>query len=95
MAFHLSIALSSKQHMNRDVLRAEMVSQNLYMSGAFAEQKAVSAVFDASYYILDDQTVAQIILRDLIIILTKGFLCSENTSGGVLSSIRSEYVMIR
>ena len=24
----------------------------------------------------------------------KEFLCSENTSGGVLSSIRSEYVMI-
>ena len=42
------------------------------MPGAFAEQKAVSVVFDAVHHILNDQTVAQIILSDLIIILTNG-----------------------
>lgn len=40
------------------------------MPGAFTEQKAVSAVFDAVHHIIDDQVVAQIILSDLIIILT-------------------------
>ena len=42
------------------------------MTSALAKQKAVSAVFDASHHILNDQTVAQIIVCDLIIILTNG-----------------------
>ena len=40
------------------------------MSGTFAEQKTVPAVFDAVHHILDDHAVSQIILSDLIIILT-------------------------
>ena len=52
--------------MNRDILCAEKVSQNLYVPGAFAEQKAVSAVFDAVHHILNDQTVAQVIVCDEI-----------------------------